>query len=263
VLGDFTSEFTPEFAKLEGGSQLFPFATAVKSLSNSVKATVREYSADGTNLALGGTLTEYAADSAGDVLYEANVLNESVIDASTGIATVTIKAASKADAKEGWYLIKCTGAAAVDVYAMSAGAFSRGTNESFEDIDGKITAAPLTITTGSAIEVTDFGIDLTGGSGSIGMTTGDTARFYVQAPHSGAWSTKFGQSAFDYPDVGAVITSSYDDGRLNTLHLFNCKVAGAAINFSEKEYAGYDISIEPNYDTDQDAVGIFTVTDMT
>lgn len=261
VLGDLNAEFNAEYEKLMGGSQVFPWDSAVKEFSSSVKATVREYNADATALLLGGSLTEYATDTAGAVLNEANVSGTSVIDATTGIVGTTVVASTgAADLKEGWYVIKATGAAAVDVYATNSATFSRGTNTSFEDDDGKITSTPLTISTGAAVAIPNYGLEITGGSGTIGMTVGETARFYVQQPHGGAYAIKFGEEITNFPDVGVVIASTYEGGDLTTLILYKCKVAGTALPFLEKGYSTFDVNIEPAYDADQDAYGLFTKT---
>jgi len=205
---------------------------------------------------LGGVLTEYAADAAGDVIDEANVKGTSVLQASTGIATTTVVASTgAAELKEGWFIALCTGAAVVDVYALSSASFSRGTDESLEDNSMKVTASELTITTGSATAVPNFGIQFTGGSGTIGMTTGDSMRFYVQAPTSGSNHVKFGQASTDFSDVGVIISGQMQDESFIQLHLFKCKVAGMAIPFAEKAFGTYDITIEPSYDVDENAYG--------
>jgi hypothetical protein len=261
ILGDVNNEFNAEYEKLMGGSQVFPWDTAVKEFSSSVKATVKEYSADATALLLGGTLTEYSADTAGAVVDEANVKGTSMLDASTGIVGATVVASTgAADLKEGWFVVKAVTTSTVDVYYYNSASFARGTNGSFQDDDGKITATPLTISTGAAVEVPNYGIELTGGSGTIALVAGDTYRGYVQQPHTGAYDIKFGEEITEFPDVGVAITSTYEGGDLTTLILYKCKVAGTAIPFLEKGYSTYDVNIEPSYDADQDAYGKFTKT---
>lgn len=258
VLGDVNSEFTAEVEKLMGGSSYFPWDTAIKSFGSSLKITAREYDGDIMSLLLGGTLTEYASDSDGDIIDEANVKGTSVYGVATGILTVIpIPTTGPANLKEGWYLIKAASASTVNVYAYSNVDFTRGTDDTFEDEDGKITASPITITTSSNTDITDHGIRLTGGGGTIGMTTGDTARFYVQKIHGGAFEVKIGQSAMSFSDVGCVISMMEKDNITAFLHLYKVKVAGMAIGFPEKGFSTYDITVEPSYDSTLDAVGVF------
>ena len=257
VLGDVNPEFTAEIEKLMGGSQMFPWDSEIKAFNSSLKVTCREYSADIMAMLLGGVATEYATDADGDVIDEENVFGTSVIDATTGIATITVKAGKEADLKEGWYLIKAASATTVNVYAYSSSNFSRGTDGVFVDEDGKITSSPLTITASTAVEVTDHGINLTGGSGAIGMTIGDTARFFVQKPHGGAYKVKFGQTSMNFEEVGCIISGQTSGGVTSYLHFYRVKCAGMAIPFTEKGFASYDITVEPMYDSTLDGVGEF------
>jgi hypothetical protein len=257
VLGDVNPEFTAEIEKLMGGSQMFSWDSEIKSFEASLKITAKEYDGETMAMLLGGENTSYAADSDGDVLDEANVYGTSVIDATTGIATVTVESGEEDELKEGWYVIKAVSATTVDIYAYSSANFSRGTDLSFQDDDGKITASPLTITASTAVSVPDLGVELTGGSGTIGMTTGDTARFYIQKPHGGAYSVKFGQASMNFDEIGVVIAAQTSAGMTTYLHFYRCKAAGMAIPMVEKGYATYDITVEPMYDSDVDGVGEF------
>lgn len=261
VLGDVNNEFNAEYEKLMGGSQVFPWDSAVKEFSSSVKATVKEYNADATALLLGGSLTEYPEDAAGDVIGEANVQGTSCLNATTGVVGATVVATTgAADLKEGYFVVKAVSATTVDVYYYNSATFARGTNASFQDDDGKITATPLTIETDTAVAVPNFGLELTGGSGTIALVTNDTFRGFVQQPHGGAYSIKFGEEITEFPDVGVVIASTYEGGDLTELILYKCKVAGTSIPFLEKGYSVFDVNIEPSYDADQDAYGLFTKT---
>lgn len=259
ILGDATPEFTAEMEKLKGGSSLVPWASAVKEFNTSLKMTVREFHPDGTALLLGGTTTDIAAAATGDILYEDNVYGSSIYGVATGVLTITVTSGEDAELKEGWYLVKAASSTTVNVYAMNDASFSEGTDGSYQDDDGLINASPLTITQSTDTDISDWGITLTGGGGTIGMTVGDTARFYVSAPSNGGWHTTFGAKGSTFSDCGVIITSSLDDTRLSILHLYNCKVAGMSIPFMEKGYANYDITVEPSYDAVQDAYGIYTI----
>lgn len=256
VLGDVNAEFNAEIEKLMGGSQNFAWDTAIKEFKASLKVTCREYNPDAMTTLLGGSLTEYAPDVDGAVLTPANVKGTSVISATTGVATVTITTA--ADAKEGWYLLKAASSTTVDIYAYSNADFSRGTDTSFYDDDGKLIAAATTITASTGSAIANYGITLTGGSGTIGMTIGDTARFYVQKPSTaGGFKIKFGQAAATFDDIGVVIGGQTQSEEVTFLHFYKCKCAGMSMPFKEKGYAQYDFTIEPSYDTTLDGIGEF------
>src|SRR4030042_159230 len=148
VTGNVAIDMPAEFAELRGGSQLFSWKSAVSSFKPTCSIVGRQISSDIMEMNLSADVTEYGADATGDVILEANKKNASIIDATTGIASITLKSGDEGDAKEGWYLIKCPGAGAtVNVYAMSSSDFDRGTKGVMGDDHGLITPSPVTITT--------------------------------------------------------------------------------------------------------------------
>ena len=135
---------------------------------------------------LGGAAnTPGSAEPNGAVTTLTNANGTSCMAATTGIASVALKSGGAADLKAGMYTVKVVSATTVDVYCDSdidfGSIYTGGAVGTFVDDTLKITAAPLTVTTAGALtEVTGFGIDLVGGSGTISMTIGDTATFEVR-----------------------------------------------------------------------------------
>jgi len=256
-------EMPAEFAQLKGGSNLFVWDSAISSFEPTVSIVAREMTGDiiATNVA--GNVTEYAADTDGDVIDEDNVNGTSVIDAAEGIATITVKASTgKDELKEGWYVIKATAAATVDIYAMSSSNFARGTDEAYEDDDGKITASPITVpASGATVDVDNFGLTLTGGSSSaIAMTTDDTAKFYVQKPHGGSYSAIIGEQPMDFQEYGMTIFSETNAGTLYNMLLYRVKPAGMSFPFPEKNYGEFNVNVQVMYDSTENRIGIFSNT---
>lgn len=177
VLGDFSAALGGENIPLRGGSSPYPWATAQGEAEAEVTLTIKQYSLDAMKYLIGTNsstpnYTEVTSgeDTAGDVSALTNFIGTSVFDAATGIATATRKSSS--NPIFGNYIVKAVSATTVDVYLDN----NLG-GVAYVDEALKITASPLTITASTAVEIPGTNIELTGGSGTIGMTTGDIARF--------------------------------------------------------------------------------------
>jgi hypothetical protein len=130
-------------------------------------------------VALGLTMTERSAESTGAIDGIANKKGASVIK-STGLASITVTSNKETDLKESNYIVKAVSATTVNVYATSDYDFNRGTTASYVNADTRTIAEGITITQGSTSDIAKFGITLTGGAGTIAMTSGDTAVFSVR-----------------------------------------------------------------------------------
>ena len=64
----------------------------------------------------------------------------------------------------------------------------------------KINATPITIVASSAAEIPGLGVEMTGGSGTIGMTENDTARFSVRSAHGGVSEISIGSASSLFPE---------------------------------------------------------------
>lgn len=256
AVGDCGGDFTADTVKVEGGSQNFPWKVAITGFKGSIKLKLREYSPEALAIFLGGTSTVYPAAATGAVVDDANVKG-TTLKSAAGFLSPTITAGDEADAKSGWYILKAASASTVDIYAYSTAHLNRGTDATVQDNYIKLTASPLAIPsgTGATLVVADLGLTFTRGASALAVTSGDTMRFFVQAPISEAWKLKFGQSVPSFNDVGVIIGGERDSGEGMMLHLYRCKCLGAPLNFVRKGYAEMDITVEPQYDSGFDGVG--------
>lgn len=257
VIGDVSGDFSADTVKVEGGSQNYPWKTAITGFKGSVKVKVKEYDPDAMAIFMGGTLTDYAAAATGDIIDEANVKGTDLYSAS-GFATVTVTGGDSADLKSGWYVLKATDATHCMLYAYSSSNLKAGTDETFENELGALWVAaieiPATATTGTIIDATT-GLTFTRGGSALSVTSGSTMRFFVQAPLAVGWKVKFGENAATFDDVGVMISGELLDGECMFAHFYSCKCLGAPIMFPRKGFAEFDITIEPSYDTALDGVG--------
>lgn len=256
VLAGSTFEMSGDQNILFGGSARFPWAVENGELNATITINTKEYPDFLFELFLGKAPTSVAADADGDVSGFANVNGTSAFDASTGIASASVESGEEANLKFGKYVVKVTGADTVDVYCLSDVDFARGTDIDFEDDDLKITASALTIPdTGGTVSIPNTGVELTGGSGTVAMTTGDTAEFLVLPIHSGGFEVTIGATTDSFPEFGAVLMASKrSTGELFEIDVYRVVGNGLSLGAEEKSYTESSITATAFYDSSKDAI---------
>lgn len=245
VLGGANLELTGESEDLYGGSSKFAYASEATQVSTQLTANVKSYPDFLMELFLGATVTTEAAEAAGEILGSANWKGTSVIHATTGIASVGLISADSADLKFGRYVIVAVGAAAVDVYAMSDIDFNRG-NKGDYLTDGLKIAANQTITTGGVeTNLPNYGIKLTGGSGTIALVTGDTAVFDVFPPHKGISLIDVGSATAQFPNFGAFMLAAKNGERqIFQIQAYNVAGSGMPLPLQERAFMVSDLTMK-------------------
>lgn len=255
VLGGGTLSLSAEYEDLFGGSNKFAWASEPKTISSEFSAVVKSMPDFLFELYLGASVTTTAASATGTVAGFANKLGTSVFDATTGIATATVKSGSDADLKGGLYVVKAASTTTVDVYALTDLEFLNGTDLTFVNDALKITSAPLSITASTAVEIPSTGVELTGGSGTIGMTASDTAIFYVSAAHGGISSIKIGAAASQFAEHGMLtLGQKRSNGDIFEIEIYKAVGAGFPIAMEETVFAIPELTIKLLYDSALDAV---------
>jgi len=266
VIGQSGFSLSGELASLNGGSNKYPWAVEETNITAELSLTIKQYEDWMMQLFLGKKPTENGV-STGTV---ENVANKkgTTINATWGIASVQPKVGSESDLKFTKYVIQVVDkdADTVDVYAMSNADFARGTDKQFEDNLLKITSAPLAITDGVAIEVPGFGITITGGStvdfAGNGVENGNTITFDVRVPSSKSISARFGGSADNFPEFGAIVVGQQrGNGEMVELDIFRLKAVGMPLGFQEKTFSEGEITAQAFYDADKN--GVFDLRHIT
>lgn len=255
VVGEASVGLSGELVKLMGGASKYPWAIEDGAISSEISMKFKEYPDFLFELFLGKKPTASGADTAGACSALTNKKGTSLQSATTGIASAAVKAAAKADLKFTKYVVKAASSTTVDVYAKSDIDFGRGTDKVYEDDLLKITASPLTIVASTAVEIPGFGIELTGGSGVIGMTAGDTAEFDVKPPSTKSMEVVIGATNDVYPEFGLIcMAQQMSSGEMFELDVFRAKGIGAPIAFAEKAFSEAEIKVEAFYDSAKNGV---------
>lgn len=256
VLQGSTVALEAEQVDLMGGSSKYPWASEESTISADISLKVGQYENFMDELFLGKAPTDNAAETGGSVTTLTNKKGTSVKQASTGIASVGLKSGSSSAVKFGNYVVVAASTTTVDVYAYTDVDFGRGANASYQNDALKITATALTITSGAAVEIPNTGLELTGGSGSIGMTANDTATFSSRPINDDSADVVVG-SAVDtiFPEFGAIIvTQKLGNGQMLEMNAYRCKAAGMGHPFEMGAFSQTEIKVKMLYDSAQDGV---------
>jgi len=260
VLGGGTMTLSSEFEELFGGSNKFAWAVEAKTISSEWTATVKSMPDFMFELFLGATVATTAASSTGTVSGFANIFNASILQATTGIATATAKAGSEVDLKDGIYIVRAATTTTVDIYALTDIEFKKlgaVNNLTYLDESLKITATPLTIVASTAVEIVGLGVELTGGSGVIGMTVGDTARFSVSSAHGGVSEISIGSASTIFPEHKQLcLGQKRANGDVFEMELFRVVGSGMPIPFEENTFAIPELSMKLVQDSVEDKVAV-------
>lgn len=251
VLGGGSLNLTAESEDLFGGSNKYAWASEAKTISSEFSVTVKSMPDFLFELFLGAEVSTIASSATG-TCGTLTAKYGSLVGA-TGIASVGLKSGSTADVKSGIYMVKAASATTVDVYALTDIDFSRGTDLSFVNDALKITSSPLTITTGGVTAVPSLGVEFTGGAGTIGMTTGDTAVFSLAAPHGGISEISIGKQASTFPEHGQVLLSAKrSSGDLFEIEIYKAVGQGFPIALEETVFAIPEMTAKVLYDSVKD-----------
>jgi hypothetical protein len=256
VLGGGNLELTGEQEQLFGGSNKYSWGTENKTISTQFTATVKQYEDFMFEIFLGATVNTTAAESTAGVSTITNFSGTSVVSATVGIASVAITSGDHADAKFGKVMVLGTATAnEVDIYYSTDIDFATGTDETFTNDALLVTAGVVIPNTGGTIAVADLGIEFTGGSGTIAITDGDSAYFYVRPVHTGSSEIIIGKSGATFPEFGALMyAAKRSDFSMMEIEMHKATGVGMPIALQETTWSTADISVTANYDSTLDRV---------
>ena len=255
VIGSANIALTSSLEQLYAGSNKYAWAAENKTVATDLTCKVKAYPGFLFALFLGSTVTDVGVDTAGTVSTLANKLNATVMSATTGIASVSVKAAQKANLKFGKYVLKGLSASTVGVYLLSDIDITRGTDAVYTDDTLALTLASVSITTGVGTDIDSLGLTLTGGSGTIAIGVGDTATFEVLPPSTKSSSIVVGKSTDTFPAFGALMLSQKRaTGEMFEIDAHNCVGGGLPINMEENAFSQPELKMTCLYDASLDRV---------
>ncbi len=248
VIGSASISLSSDLEMLYAGSSKFPWAAENKTVSSELTAKVKALPGFLFSLFLGATVTDAGVDTSGTIT-TLTAKNGSSMTAATGLASVTVLTASKANLKFGKYVIKATGAAAFTIYLLSDIDITRGTDGVYTD-DTLAVATVSGVATGANSDVADHGLRFIGGASATAFVTGDTATFSVLPPSTKSSSIIVGQSTDTFPAFGALLLSQKRaTGEMFEIDAHNCVGGGLPLGLEENAFAQPELKMSCLYDS--------------
>lgn len=259
VLDNSSFAVNAELIELTGGSQKFPWGVEKGISTAELSLSFSQYDDFLFELAYGKAPTSNAAEATGSVTSIANGTGSSVVHATTGIASVGVTSGDSGDLKFGKYVVKAATTTTVDVYVSSDVDFARGNDGSYESDLLKITSSPITIPdTSATVAMADYGLEFTGGSGTVSMTAGDTAYFDVRPPNTGSMDVVIGGSSDVAPEFGCILYAQQrGNDQMFEIDVYRCQLSGLPIGFSKNEWSIAEVTAKAYYDSSRN--GVFSV----
>lgn len=245
---------TSEIEKLFAGSNRYAWAAENKTVDTEFTCKVKAYPNFLFELFLGATATDASNDAAGTVSTVTNVKGTSAV-AAAGIASISVKAAQKANLKFGKYIIKVLTSTTIGIFLLSDIDANRGTDVVYTDDSLQLTLSTITIAAATGVDIDSLGLTITGGAGPIAMTVGDTAEFEVLPPSSKNTNIVVGRSTDTIPAFRALLLAQKRaTGEMFEIFAPNCVGGGLPINLAENAFSEADLKVAILYDQSQDKV---------
>lgn len=252
VLGSANLALTAATEKLFGGSNKFAWTAEAKEINAELSVKLKQYPDFLFQLFIGAAVTTNGADSAGTISGTANVNGSSIVNASNGLAAVTVSSGNKANLKYGKYLLVATGAGTADLYSFSDIDIKRGVAASYTNDTLKL--ATVDISSATDDHGTTIGLSFTK-VGTPAFTTGDTAEFTVAPPSTSGADIVIGASTTTLSAIGMYcVAQKRSDGSIFDMEIYNCIPNGLPVDMAEQAFSQPSLKLECFYDSAKDAV---------
>lgn len=247
VIQELNFERTIDLIDLLGGHIAGAWDTEPGQPENVLTGTIREYPFFAFDILEGANTIETAAEALGNVGAIANKSGTSVVDATTGIASVAAKSSEEDNIKGIRYVFVATGADTVDIYVHG--------DATFANIQAVVVENVTVPGTGGTVDVDSLGITITGGSGAIGFVTDETATVETRPIHNGFGQTQVGQSIDVIQRFGLIaVFPKKSDGAQFFIDLPEVVAAGMPWSGISREWSEFALNAKPIVNAATDSV---------
>ncbi|MHA1972971.1 MAG: hypothetical protein ACTSW1_08260 [Candidatus Hodarchaeales archaeon] len=251
-------DLSQELIDLRTGSIKFPVASAPGEASGEVAITIAQYDAGVLEyfspFATGAISEESSGDALGYVSSISNLVGTSVVNATTGIASIAIDTGNESDLKLGDYIAVAASATTIDIYVNT-----NINGNVYLDDALKITASPITIPDTGAT-VASEGVEYTGGSGTVGMTIGDKARFSVRPVNTYSMTHRMGMVNSSPKEFAMTIVGEQIGDKIRMVRYPKCIAGGGAgLQFPQNDWGTFETTVKLLQDSVSQDVGVETI----
>ncbi len=256
VMEGSTLSLDTELIDLFGGSNSFAWTSEQGVNTSEISVQFSEYPNWLLEILWAASVTENAAEASGSINGLANISGTSVVEAATGIDSIAVKTGKEANLKSSTYIIEATAVDEITVQMLNTADQNKGDSVTVNDELEIAEATAITIPdSGGTVDIDELGWTITGGTGTVAMTIGDTAEVVVRAANSGSESIDVGGKGALYPEFGAIVVAQKSG--TNEIISFNCfrvKAAGAPVGMTRATFSQADVTMKLLYDVDKDKV---------
>lgn len=212
----------PKYIKPEGSLQFKQFDTELYEwLCNATT----------TSTTVAGTAVP---STTGVISTPVNVKGTTMYSAA-GMIAPTITSGKNTDLKEGLYVVEAASASTYNVYITTDYDFIAGSQTYLLDNTMKIVSAHA-MATGVGVDISNFGLTITGGASATALTIGDTCTFEVTPIYHELETITAGQSGLILPYMSCVISAARK-GTGDLWRVYAPKVLLAGFDTALKEFA--------------------------
>jgi len=243
---------------LQGGHRNGAWAAEAGEPTQTLTATLKQfpnfYFTEMNNADLTTTLSE---DTSGFIGTIANKSGTSVVNATTGIASVSIISGSEALVPLGRISVVAASATTVDVYLL--GDVASGALPVTDELT--LLGSGITIAdSGATVDLASYGIRITSGSGTVALTTGESAVFTCRPANSKTTEIVMPDSS-DIKILGCVLVYPKNSEKQQKIVDFpKVSVSGLVFSANTREFAEFEMTATPLYDEDE--LSLFTKTEI-
>jgi len=255
-------ELAREIEKLEltGGHNNGPYAVEAGQPVNTLSGTLMEFPNFAfTELDNATATITTGEDSSGDITTITNKIGTSIADSATGIASVSAISGNASKLPLGKIIVVGTSTATkVDIYLL--GDTASGSIPVVDELS--LLAAGVTVpSSGSSVQVAEYGLEITGGSGSVAFVENDTATFDTRPANTKTTVIAMGDQA-NIKNLGMILVYPKNSQKEQKIIDFPCvAVGGTPFAANTREFAEFEFTGTPLYDKDRDS--LYTITKIT
>ncbi len=257
IIDDASPDIVQEIIENRGGSSPFAWAAAPGNATGDIALILKQYDRKildflGLNLPdLSNIEENVSGDAAGFTSAIINQKGSSLVDPTTGIASIAVDVATVNDLAFGDYAIRAVSATTIDIFLNT----DVSGKAPYIDENLKINATPITIP-GTDGTVVSTGIEFTGGSGSIALIIGDVATFSVRPINTYNFTRFIGKIGAAPKEFGITIVSESVNGKLVLTNFPRVISAdGTAVKFKTKEFSMIETTLKILQPCNVDYVG--------
>ena len=232
-----------EAVEYRGANSIFPYAADIISANANVTVTTREFPPDLMSVIMRTTASENAAEASGDTGTIVDVTGSTWSSSTTGIASHALIAGSAL--VEGTWILKAVDGTTFNVYAYH----DADNLELAIDEEAKVNSTVYTLPTATTVDITEIGIELTGGS-AVALVADDTAIFTVRKINLGYITSDIGVEKVGRYYKVVLSQQRQTGGTITMTTLYKCLILRGPGDNPDGENNTMQLTIKPNKDED-------------